>query len=163
MLRVSPINHYASVILPCPCAWSTAKPYIQWNKFSAAIGTVHQNSQLPFSAPVWGSFKVAPDCFINNITFSFICILSVALPLAQISFASPSADLKDRERFRTHFQMYPPDDTVAPSIVTLVDYYGWTRMSIITEKQNTYLKVKLCNNTVLGCIWINTEALLCLL
>jgi len=62
--------------------------------------------------------------------------------LSQISFASPSADLKDRERFRTHFQMYPPDDTVAPSIVTLVDYYGWTRMSIITEKQNTYLKLE---------------------
>ena len=65
----------------------------------------------------------------------------VVLLLPQISYASPSADLQDRERFMTHFQMYPPDDKVAPTIATLVHYYGWTRISTITEKQDTFLQV----------------------
>ena len=70
-----------------------------------------------------------------------LCYGLLVLCLPQISYASSSADLQNRERFMTHFQMYPPDDKVAPAIATLLHYYGWRRISTITEKQDTYLQV----------------------
>ena len=70
-----------------------------------------------------------------------LCYGLLVLRLPQISYASSSADLQNRERFMTHFQMYPPDDKIAPAIATLLHYYGWRRISTITEKQDTYLQV----------------------
>ncbi len=64
--------------------------------------------------------------FNNNTTF-------------QVSYASSSIELSDRRRFPNFFRTYPSD---APAIVSLIQEYGWRRISFITQDESLFTEVR---------------------
>ena len=56
--------------------------------------------------------------------------------LPQVSYASTSSDLNDRERFKYFFRTVPPDLYQAKAFVDIVKYFGWTSVFGINSKGN---------------------------
>ena len=40
-----------------------------------------------------------------------------------------------------YYQLYPSDKPVIQTLVTVIKFYGWSRISIITEVENKFLEV----------------------
>ena len=63
------------------------------------------------------------------------------LILMQISYASSSSVLNDRSVYPTLFRTVPSDEVLAPALATLMNYYGWRKVAILTEKKPQFEKV----------------------
>ena len=69
---------------------------------------------------------------LNNTFFDMIL---------QISFATGLSSLSDRSRFKSYFRTTPSLKEHVFSIVTLLDYFNWTRLAFLTENQNLFKTV----------------------
>ena len=43
-----------------------------------------------------------------------------------------------------YYQLYPSDEPVIQTLATVIKFYGWSRISIITEVENKFLEVIKC-------------------
>ena len=90
-------------------------------------------------------------CLINITTFivvghhwrlailnSTVIVLSIT---SQISYASTSAALSDRSVYPNLFRTVPSDESLAPALATVMQYYGWRTLSILTEQQAQFTAV----------------------
>ena len=59
----------------------------------------------------------------------------------QISYASTSAALNDRSVYPNLFRTVPSDESLAPALATVMRYYGWRTLSILTEQQSQFIQV----------------------
>ena len=59
----------------------------------------------------------------------------------QISYASTSAALSNRALYPNLFRTVPSDESLTPALATLMNYYGWRTLSIITEQESQFIKV----------------------
>ncbi len=64
------------------------------------------------------------------------CALAV-----QISYASTSAALSDRSAYPNLFRTIPSDEPLAPALATVLQYYGWRTLSILTEQESQFIQV----------------------
>ena len=58
----------------------------------------------------------------------------------QISYASTSSALSDRSVYANLFRTVPSDEPMAPALATLMQYYGWRQLSILTEGEPQFMK-----------------------
>ena len=70
--------------------------------------------------------------------FDIQCINLLSL---QISYASTSATLSDRSVYPNLFRTVPSDEPMAPALATVMQYYGWRQLSILTEEEQQFLTV----------------------
>ena len=61
--------------------------------------------------------------------------------VVQISYASTSAALSDRSVYPNLFRTVPSDEPLAPALATVMQYYGWRTLSILTEQQTQFTEV----------------------
>ena len=61
--------------------------------------------------------------------------------LNQISFASASSLLNDRNRFKKFFRTFPSLDNYAPAILKLLQTLKWKRLAIFTQKEALFENV----------------------
>ena len=61
--------------------------------------------------------------------------------ISQISYASTSAALSDRSVYPNLFRTIPSDEPLAPALATVMQYYGWRTLSILTEQQTQFTTV----------------------
>ena len=59
----------------------------------------------------------------------------------QISFASSSTSLNDRERFKTLFRTLPCHVYIPSTIATIMIEFGWEQMAIITQNERPFSRV----------------------
>ena len=59
----------------------------------------------------------------------------------QISYASTSAALSDRSMYPNLFRTVPSDESLAPALPTVMQYYGWRTLSILTEQESQFIQV----------------------
>uniref|UniRef100_A0A1X7SN43 Receptor ligand binding region domain-containing protein n=1 Tax=Amphimedon queenslandica TaxID=400682 RepID=A0A1X7SN43_AMPQE len=59
-----------------------------------------------------------------------------------ISFASSSVHLRDRDRFKNYFQIYASESNYIPGIASIMTFYGWSRVVIITEKVTLFTETE---------------------
>ena len=65
----------------------------------------------------------------------------------QISYASSSLVLSDRSLYPRVFRTVPSDEVLAPALASVMNYYQWRRMSIVTESdQQQFVKVSFMDN-----------------
>ena len=80
-----------------------------------------------------------------NEHYCFITQLYITSCLLQISFTSSARSLKRdtimSSSSSSYFQLFPSDDNLASAIISLLKAYNWTQVSIITEKEDLFLKV----------------------
>uniref|UniRef100_A0A1X7UH13 G-protein coupled receptors family 3 profile domain-containing protein n=1 Tax=Amphimedon queenslandica TaxID=400682 RepID=A0A1X7UH13_AMPQE len=62
--------------------------------------------------------------------------------LSHISFASSSVHLRDRDRFKNYFQIYASENNYIPGIASIMTFYGWSRVVIITEKVTLFTETE---------------------
>ena len=62
-------------------------------------------------------------------------------PSMQISYASTSAALSDRSVYPNLFRTVPSDEPLAPALATVMQYYGWRTLSILTEQESQFIHV----------------------
>uniref|UniRef100_A0A1X7VPL5 G-protein coupled receptors family 3 profile domain-containing protein n=1 Tax=Amphimedon queenslandica TaxID=400682 RepID=A0A1X7VPL5_AMPQE len=62
--------------------------------------------------------------------------------LSHVSFSSSSVHLRDRDRFRNYFQIYASENNYIPAIASLITYYGWSRVVIITERVSLFTETE---------------------
>ena len=67
---------------------------------------------------------------------------SLAL-LLQVSYASSSETLSNRERFPSFFRTVPSDARTVAGIVSVVEEFGWSRAAIITEDESPFKAVRI--------------------
>ena len=67
------------------------------------------------------------------------CTFSIII--MQISYASTSAALSDRSVYPNLFRTVPSDEPLAPALATVMQYYGWRTLSILTEQQTQFIHV----------------------
>ena len=61
--------------------------------------------------------------------------------LVQISYASTSAALGNRSVYPNLFRTVPSDESLAPALATVMQYYGWRTLSILTEQESQFVQV----------------------
>ena len=54
----------------------------------------------------------------------------------QLSCVSSSAELAKRHLFPNYFQLLAPDDDLADAFLAIIQEFGWTRVAIITQREN---------------------------
>ena len=74
----------------------------------------------------------------------------MTLACLQISYASTSAVLSDRSDsvYANSFRTVPSDEPMAPALATLMQYYGWRQLSILTEGEPQFMKVYMCHSFI---------------
>ena len=60
----------------------------------------------------------------------------------QISYASSATFFADRIRFRNFFRTHPSDGNSIPAVRSLIEYYGWKRVLVITQMENLFVEVQ---------------------
>ena len=60
----------------------------------------------------------------------------------QISYASTSVALSDRSMYPNVFRTVPSDESLAPALATVMQYFGWRTLSILTEQQTQFTEVR---------------------
>ena len=78
---------------------------------------------------------------------SAITITMPSIP-SQISYASTSAALSDRSVYPNLFRTVPSDEPLAPALATVMQYYGWRTLSILTEQQTQFTEVHMLHACV---------------
>ena len=56
----------------------------------------------------------------------------------QISYASTSVTLSGRPNF---FRTVPSDESLPPALATVMQYYGWREVAIVTEREPQFLQL----------------------
>ena len=56
----------------------------------------------------------------------------------QISYASTSVTLSGRPNF---FRTVPSDESLPPALATVMKYYGWRQVAIVTERESQFLQL----------------------
>ena len=85
--------------------------------------------------------------FTDNCDSHFSTVIAVyrshgdALLLLQISSTSTSVVLSDPSIYANLFRTVPSDEPLAPALVTLMQYFGWKQMSVVTEKEPRFMEV----------------------
>ena len=69
---------------------------------------------------------------------STVIVLSIT---SQISYASTSAALSDRSVYPNLFRTVPSDESLAPALATVMQYYGWRTLCILTEQEAQFTMV----------------------
>ncbi|CAI8020636.1 Gamma-aminobutyric acid type B receptor subunit 1 [Geodia barretti] len=59
--------------------------------------------------------------------------------IAQVSCVSSSPDLHNRQRFRYYFQLLSTDAPIAYGFYSIIQYFGWKRVGIITQGENLFI------------------------
>ena len=59
----------------------------------------------------------------------------------QVSYASTSVALSDRSVYPNLFRTVPSDESLAPALATVMRYYGWRTLSILTEQETQFMQV----------------------
>ena len=80
------------------------------------------------------------DC-TNHILLVSYCTLSISYFFYQVSFDSTSITLTDRSTFPNVFRTVPSDESLPPALATLMNYYGWRQLTIITEREPQFIKL----------------------
>ena len=57
--------------------------------------------------------------------------------VAQISYASTSVTLSGRANL---FRTVPSDESLPPALATVMQYYGWRHVAIVTEREPQFLQ-----------------------
>ena len=78
------------------------------------------------------------DC--TNHTLLAITNL-ILLFVDQVSFDSTTITLSDRSTFPNVFRTVPSDESLPPALATLMNYYGWRQLTIITEREPQFMKL----------------------
>ena len=65
------------------------------------------------------------------------CILAL-----QISYASTSVALSNKSVYPNLFRTVPSDESLAPALATVMQYYGWKTLSILTEQETQFTEVR---------------------
>ena len=71
----------------------------------------------------------------------------VFLPCMQISYASTSVALSNRSLYPNLFRTVPSDESLAPALATVMQYYGWRTLSILTEQETQFTEVTCIHNS----------------
>ena len=79
-----------------------------------------------------------------KLSVHFTCILP-----PQISYASSSAELVDRQRFRYYFQMLATEADLAIGFFGIIKQFEWRKVAFIEQNENlftvvSYLLVEVC-------------------
>ena len=93
--------------------------YSSWSSSQFATGHIN----YLFSASYIGELDTVSK-FINIIL------------LLQLSCVSSSAELAKRHRYPNYFQLLAPDDDLADGFLAIIQKFGWTRVAIITQREN---------------------------
>ena len=56
----------------------------------------------------------------------------------QISYASPSTELNDRQRFPNFFRTYPSGANYPVATIALLHEFGWKRAVVITQEESLF-------------------------
>ena len=59
----------------------------------------------------------------------------------QVSYASTSVALSDRIVYPNFFRTVPSDELLAPALATVMKFYGWRQLSILTEEEPQFIMV----------------------
>ena len=59
----------------------------------------------------------------------------------QISYASTSATLSNKSLFPNFFRTVPSDESLPPALATVMQYYGWRQVAIVTERESQFLQL----------------------
>jgi len=70
------------------------------------------------------------------------CICTHLLAFLQVSYASSSETLSDRERFPSFFRTVPSDARTVVGMVKVVEEFEWRRAAIITEDESLFKAVR---------------------
>ena len=85
-----------------------------------------QSRTLPPSLPLSLSLSLS----LSNIWLS--------LSASQISFASTSVTLSGKPNF---FRTVPSDESLPPALATVMQFYGWRQVTIVTEREPQFLQL----------------------
>ena len=58
--------------------------------------------------------------------------------VTQISYASTSVTLSDKPNF---LRTVPSDESLPPALATVMQYYGWRQVAIVTERESQFLQL----------------------
>ena len=84
---------------------------------------------------------------IDDVGYHKSSLLTHAVPaynyiiIIQIAYSSSAITLSNRQKFVNFFRTYPSDVSFGPAMVSLLQYYGWNQIVIITEEQNLFTAV----------------------
>ena len=59
----------------------------------------------------------------------------------QISFASGSTALSDRNRFKRYFRNSLTFELLAPALHSMLDHFQWRRIAVLTQDENLFTGV----------------------
>ena len=59
----------------------------------------------------------------------------------QISFASGSTALSDRNRFKRYFRNSLTFELLAPALHAILDHFEWKRIAVLTQDENLFTGV----------------------
>ena len=68
----------------------------------------------------------------------------VPLSVLQISYASSSASLNDKDIYANVFRTIPDNVNVQPAIAAIVGFFGWRRVLVLTQQISATDKVPIC-------------------
>ena len=85
---------------------------------------------------------------IRNIIVKNLTIALCGLCM-QISYASTSVALSDRSMYPNLFRTVPSDESLAPALTTVMQYYGWRTLSILTEQETQFTAVRVITSKIL--------------
>ena len=71
----------------------------------------------------------------------------------QISYASTSVTLSGKPNF---FRTVPSDEVLPPALATVIQYYGWRQVAIVTEREPQFLQLLPLLNSSLSQAGIST-------
>ena len=64
--------------------------------------------------------------------------MSVIFFSIQISYASTSVTLSGKPNF---FRTVPSDESLPPALATVMQFYGWRQVAIVTEREPQFLEL----------------------
>lgn len=109
--------------------WSVTN-HRAWNMYTPMLHDILAKSK----SIVWKLFYQLKMTTDNGL-------LAMILLCLQISYASTSATLSDRTVYPSLFRTVPSDEPLAPALATLLQYYGWRQLSILTEEKPQFITV----------------------
>ena len=59
----------------------------------------------------------------------------------QMGYVAAAPSLSDRSLFKSYYRTYPSDASFVPALMSLIEFYKWKNLLIITENANTFITV----------------------
>ena len=93
-------------------------------------------------------FKFNNYCYCNSCSSKnkihllgiIIIFIKINFDL-QISFASGSTALSDRNRFKRYFRNSLTFELLAPALHSMLDHFKWRRIAVLTQDENLFTGV----------------------